>query len=91
MVNDKESPWLVYIIHCGDGSLYTGITTDIDRRWRQHSNGLGAKYLRGRVPLAIVYQETGHTRSSASQREHAIKSLSRIEKFRLINSGAVEF
>lgn len=99
--------WFVYIIHCSDDSLYTGITTDITRRFDEHLNqrnvkkavkagvkgaiskGMqkgtqkGAKYFRGRKPLKIVYQESGHTRSSASRQEIHIKRLSRKAKLAL--------
>ena len=67
--------WYVYIILCSDRSLYTGITTDPDRRFRQHAAGNGAKYFRGRKPLRIVYQEGDHTRSSAGCRELQIKKM----------------
>jgi len=76
--------WRVYIIRCSDNSLYTGITVDTERRFIQHANGTGAKYFRGREPLEIVYQEGGHTRSSASKREAQIKRLSRGEKTALV-------
>jgi putative endonuclease len=72
--------WRVYIIHCSDGSLYTGITTDMDRRFAQHAAGRGAKYFRGRRPMAVVYLEGGHTRSTASRREIELKSLSAAQK-----------
>jgi len=79
--------WLVYIILCSDATLYTGITTDLERRFAQHASGLGAKYFRGRRPLEIVYRESGHTRSSAGRRELEIKGLERAEKYILISSG----
>jgi len=79
--------WLVYIILCSDATLYTGITTDLERRFAQHASGLGAKYFRGRRPLEIVYRESGHTRSSAGRRELEIKGLERAEKCILISSG----
>jgi len=75
--------WHVYIILCSDNSLYTGITTDIPRRLRQHAEGRGARYFRGRQPVDVVYREDGHSRSSASQREAEIKALSRVEKLQL--------
>lgn len=74
------------MIRCSDRSLYTGITTDIDRRWRQHAAQRGARYFRGRHPLEIVYLEPGHDRSSASRREAAIKKLQRTDKESLIRS-----
>ena len=79
--------WQVYIILCSDETLYTGITTDLQRRLAQHSSGRGAKYFRGRQPLAVVYKECGHTRSTAGRREVEIKRLSRTEKLLLISSG----
>lgn len=76
--------WLVYIIHCSDNTLYTGITNNLERRLQQHASQRGAKYFRGRQPQAVVYREAGHDRSSASRREAAIKKLSRDEKQQLI-------
>jgi putative endonuclease len=75
--------WQVYIILCSDGSLYTGITTDLERRLGQHRQGRGAKYFRGRWPEKVVYTETGHSRSSAASREAAIKALGPGEKWQL--------
>jgi len=72
--------WNVYLIRCSDGTLYTGITTDIERRLREHATGKGAKYFRGRAPVELLYLEEGHDRSSASRREIAIKRLKRTEK-----------
>ena len=67
--------WQVYIILCTDDSLYTGITTDVKRRFSQHVSGTGAKYFRGHTPRQLVYLEGGHDRSSASRREAEIKRL----------------
>ena len=82
--------WQVYIILCSDDTLYTGITTDLQRRFAQHSSGRGAKYFRGRRPVKVVYQESGHSRSSAGRREFEIKRLARAEKRILILSGTNE-
>ncbi|MCH7881134.1 MAG: GIY-YIG nuclease family protein [Proteobacteria bacterium] len=77
--------WSVYIIEASDRSYYTGISTDVVRRFEQHATGAqGAKYFNGRTPLKVAYQEDGHTRSSASKREAEIKGLSRREKQDLI-------
>jgi len=77
--------WSVYIIEANDNSYYTGITTDVDRRFEEHSGtACGAKYFNGRTPLKVIYQEDGHTRSSASKREVEIKKLSRLQKIMLI-------
>ena len=80
--------WQVYIILCSDDTLYTGITTDIERRMRQHADGDGAKYFRGRQPKQLVYLEGGHDRSSASKRELSIKGMRRPEKKLLVCSEA---
>ncbi len=76
--------WSVYIIHCSDNSLYTGITTDVEARFSQHASGKGAKYFRGRKPEAVVYVEGGHDRSSASREEIRLKKLKSREKWQLI-------
>jgi putative endonuclease len=78
--------WQVYIILCKDNSLYTGITTAVQRRFAQHLAGTGAKYFRGHSPLRLVYLEDGHDRSSASRREAEIKKLRPKDKRRLIES-----
>lgn len=80
--------WQVYIILCSDGTLYTGITTDIARRLRQHGTGSGAKYFRGRRPEEVLFLEGGHDRSSASKRELYIKGLSRAGKQALLQTAA---
>jgi putative endonuclease len=78
--------WQVYILLCSDGSLYTGISTDVKRRVAQHTAGTGAKYFRGRFPCRIVYLESGHNRSSASRREMTIKKMGLTEKQSLLRS-----
>ena len=83
-MSEKVSNWSLYIIEASDASYYTGITTDVDRRFNQHLSGAGAKFFNGRQPVAVVYQEDGHDRSSASRREAEIKKLSRREKVALI-------
>ncbi len=79
-----DKTWKLYILRCGDGSLYTGITTDVDARLEVHRSGKGAKYTRGRGPLEVVYSEDCGTHSDALKRELAIKALSRDEKQQLI-------
>lgn len=78
--------WFVYIIRCADNSLYTGITTDIERRIREHNsdNTIGAKYSRARRPTTLVYQENADSRSAALKREAVIKKLSKPEKETLV-------
>jgi putative endonuclease len=75
--------WKLYILRCGDGSLYTGIAVDIAARLEQHRSGKGAKYTRGRGPLELVYTEECGTHSEALKRELAVKALPRAEKLRL--------
>jgi putative endonuclease len=82
--------WQVYVIRCSDGTLYTGISTDVERRCRQHQSLRGARYFRGRAPVALVYLESGHDRGSASRREAAIKKLRRTDKLSLIASDRNE-
>lgn len=79
-----DRPWFVYILECGDGSLYTGITDDLQRRLEKHQKGEGAKYTRGRGPLKIVYTECVANHSLALRREFAIKRLPRSQKLMLI-------
>lgn len=82
----------IYIVQCGDSTLYTGYTTDIEKRMAEHngeggtasSRSAGAKYTRGRRPVKLVYQEKFATRSEAMQREYAVKQLKRSEKEVLI-------
>ena len=76
--------WKLYILRCGDGTLYTGITTDVEKRLEAHRSGKGAKYTRGRGPLELVYSEECGDHSSALKRELEIKRLTREEKENLI-------
>ena len=76
--------WFVYMLRCGDGSLYTGITDDVPRRLGVHRAGKGAKYTRGRGPLELVYQEEVSDKSAALKREYAIKRLRREEQEQLL-------
>lgn len=76
--------WFLYILRCGDGTLYTGITTDVPRRLEAHRQGKGAKYTRGRGPLELVYREECGTHSQALKREWEVKTLPRAEKELLI-------
>ena len=76
--------WNVYLLRCGDGSLYTGISTDVERRLEEHRSGKGAKYTRSRGPLELAYVEDCADKSAALKRECEIKSLTRIEKLKLI-------
>ncbi len=80
-----EQVWYLYILLCADGSLYTGITTDVQRRLEAHRSGKGAKYTRGRGPLTLVYRERCGSHSAALKREWQVKHLPRPEKQALID------
>jgi len=87
-----SSDWLVYMIEASDQRLYTGITNNMHKRWHAHTHTKqGAKFFRGRHPKRVQYIEAEHTRSSASQREYAIKQLSRREKLTLIDQQAIDW
>ncbi len=77
--------WYLYILRCADGSLYTGITTDLERRTKEHNEGkAGARYTKTRRPVELIYSETADNRSVASKREATIKKMSRREKLNLL-------
>ena len=76
----------VYIVECSDGSLYTGYTTDVERRVAEHNAGTGAKYTRGRTPVELRHTETFDSKGAALSREHEIKGLSRGRKEQLCES-----
>ena len=76
--------YVIYILRCGDGSLYTGITTDLKHRVAVHNSGKGAKYTRSRLPVEAVYREECPDKSAALQREYAIKHLTKPQKETLI-------
>ena len=80
-----EATWYLYILRCGDDTLYTGITTDVEKRLEAHREGKGAKYTRGRSPLELVYREDCGSHSDALKREIAVKKLTRSQKERLLN------
>ena len=77
--------WYVYILECSDGTLYTGITTDLDKRLKTHNNGKGAKYTKARLPVVLKASFETADRSEASKEEYRIKQLSRKQKLELIN------
>ena len=79
----------VYILECGDNTLYTGWTNDLEKRINVHSSGKGAKYTRGRLPVKLVYFEKYNDKQIAMKREYAIKRLSREEKLKLIKDWNV--
>lgn len=80
---DKD-PWVLYILLCSDGKLYTGITNDIERRFQMHATGKAARFTRSRLPVKLVYCEECAGRSAALRREAAVKKLPRSGKDKLI-------
>jgi putative endonuclease len=78
--------YFVYILKCKDGSLYTGITNDIEKRMEVHRSGKGSKYVRARSPFELVYKEEHEDKSSALKREIQIKKMERYNKLELINT-----
>ena len=79
--------WWVYLLRCGDGTLYCGIALDAEARLRQHQNGQGAKYTRGRGPLELIYREACGTKAEALRREREVKRLRRAAKEALAARG----
>lgn len=85
----SDSPWHVYMVLCRDGSLYTGIAKDLEKRIKEHnSERTGAKYTRSRRPVKLVYQEKVSSRSDASKREYAIKKMTTTGKNALIQDDS---
>ena len=85
MPSKRKSPWTCYILECADGTLYCGITNDLDKRLAVHNAGEGAKYTRGRTPVRLVYREDCAGKSEALKREMTVKGLPRAKKLALIN------
>lgn len=85
-----DKVWGVYILRCGDGSLYTGATNDLERRLAQHRSGKGAAYTRSHLPVTLCHWEPAGTKGDALRREAAIKKLSRRDKLQLIARGQTE-
>ena len=78
-------PWSVYILRCGDGTLYTGVAADLDKRLDAHRRGVAAKYTRSRLPVALAYEEHQPDRGSAQKREAALRRLGRAGKLALLD------
>jgi len=87
MTDAAGSAHFVYVLRCGDGTLYTGYTTDVERRVREHERGDGAKYTRGRGPFDLVHVESFESRSAAMSREYELQQCSRAEKERLVDGS----
>jgi len=91
MTVNSDDSWFVYLLLCADGSFYTGVTTGLERRIRQHNGEIvgGANYTRARRPVALAWYEVCIDRSVAQQREYSVRRLSRREKQRLAAKAAV--
>jgi putative endonuclease len=85
-----EAVWSLYILECSDGSFYTGVSTDVDRRLGEHQKGTASRYTRTRRPVVLVYREECGSRASSLSRECAVKSLSRQAKEELVSGGRPE-
>ncbi|PHM37318.1 GIY-YIG nuclease family protein [Xenorhabdus innexi] len=88
-MNIKKPDWYLYLIRTQNGSLYTGITTDISRRLAQHTTGKGAKALKGKGPLILVYHSHVPDRSAALKLEYRVKQLSKQQKERLVTAQPI--
>lgn len=86
MKSAGDAEWHVYILRCGDGSLYTGITKNLDERLKKHQSGKGAAYTRTHLPVELIYQENNLTRSEALMREAKLKRLPKPKKEQLIQT-----
>jgi len=86
-MSDKPSDWFLYMVRCKNGQIYTGISTDVERRFAEHQAGKGAKYLRGKGPLNLVYQIKIGSRSEALKAEIAIKTMSKSDKEKIISNA----
>lgn len=88
--NGNDDLWQVYILRCTDGTLYTGIAKDLDRRLGEHNAGQGARYTRSRLPVELVYEEEAADRGSALRREHEIRQLDTAAKRELVSGGRLQ-
>ena len=89
ILSKKSSTWFIYILECKDGTYYTGITNDVEKRFQAHQNQepQSAKYLRGKNPFILLFSRPIGTKSEALKMEHLVKNLSRIQKETLIKTG----
>lgn len=83
------APWYVYLLRCGDGTLYTGISNDVSRRLQMHTDGKGAKYTRGRGPFTLLTRKKCCDKREALSLERSVKGLTRVEKENLCAKGAL--
>jgi putative endonuclease len=78
--------YYLYILKCSDGTLYTGVTNNLENRMKVHNSGKGSKYVRTRLPFEVVYTEEHEDKVSAMKREYVVKQMNRSEKVKLINA-----
>jgi len=86
-MQDKPTDWFLYMVRCKNGHIYTGISTDVERRFAEHQAGKGAKYLRGKNPLKLVYQKKIGSRSEALKAEISMKNMSKADKEKIIDKA----
>ena len=86
-MSEEKATWFLYMIRCRDGQLYTGITTDVTRRFAEHTAGKGSKFLRGKAPLELVFQQLAGSHSDALKAELVVKRMSKANKEEFIASG----
>jgi putative endonuclease len=79
--------WFLYVLECSDGSFYTGISNDLEKRIKEHNSGKGSKYARARLPVQLIYSEKIETKSQALKREIEVKRLTRIQKEQLVGKN----
>jgi putative endonuclease len=91
MAKMENNTHFLYILECKDGSYYTGYTNDLEKRFKKHEEGKGAKYTRGRGPLKLVFQQAFPTKQEAMRMEFAVKKLNRAQKERMIKEGSVSY
>lgn len=91
MAKMENKTHFLYILECKDGSYYTGYTNDLEKRFKKHEEGKGAKYTRGRGPLKLVFQQAFPTKQEAMRMEFAVKKLNRAQKERMIKEGSVSY
>lgn len=91
MAKMENNTHFLYILKCKDGSYYTGYTNDLEKRFKKHEEGKGAKYTRGRGPLKLVFQQAFPTKQEAMRMEFAVKKLNRAQKERMIKEGSVSY
>ena len=91
MAKMENNTHVLYILKCKDGSYYTGYTNDLEKRFKKHEEGKGAKYTRGRGPLKLVFQQAFPTKQEAMRMEFAVKKLNRAQKERMIKEGSVSY